>query len=70
MTSGPRTSPYAAGMTQPEESPATRDEVSDAGGQAARTAGERGRIPSAAESGEQWSAADELLEGQPTALGE
>jgi hypothetical protein len=43
---------------------------SDAGEQAAVTAGGRDRAPSAAESGAQWTAADELLEGQPTALGE
>ena len=57
-------------MTQPEAEPAVPDDASDAAERVATTAGGRERAPSAAESGEQWSAADELLEGQPTALGE
>ena len=60
-------------MTQPSADPTTPDEPSSASGPdvgEATTSGRREQPRSAAESGAQWAAADELLEGQPTALGE
>lgn len=51
-------------MTQPQAEPPVPDDEPTV-----RVTAEE-RAPSAAEGGEQWAAADALLEGQPTALGE
>jgi hypothetical protein len=57
-------------MTQPSADPTVPDDPPTASEHAAATGGGREHPRSAAESGEQWAAVDELLEGQPTALGE